>query len=119
VLLNTVLTVRGGAANSHQNQGWERFTDAVIAAIAKRPGPAPGEEAKGVVFILWGKPALKKCASIAKAAARNKHKVITSSHPSPLSNTKTDEPFTGSRCFSRCNALLAELGYDEPIDWAL
>jgi uracil-DNA glycosylase len=105
LLLNTVLTVSEGAANSHQKKGWEQFTDAVVSAILKRPG-------KGCVFLLWGLPASKKVPSIDKA----KHRVIMSSHPSPLSNTKGDQPFTGSRCFSRCNVLLAELEH-EPVDW--
>ncbi|KAG8469010.1 hypothetical protein KFE25_007528 [Diacronema lutheri] len=105
LLLNTVLTVDGGKPNSHQKQGWERFTDAVVRAVLARKG-------KGCVFLLWGLPAAKKCPSI----DRTRHRVITSSHPSPLSNTKGGEPFTGSRCFSRCNALLAELGHT-PIDW--
>ena len=105
LLLNSVLTVSDGAANSHQKQGWETFTDAVVSAVLKRPG-------KGCVFLLWGLPAAKKVPAIDTA----KHRVIVSSHPSPLSNTKGDQPFTGSRCFSRCNALLAELEH-EPVDW--
>lgn len=107
LLLNTVLTVNDGQAHSHKGKGWERLTDRIIAAVNSRPG-------KGVVFLLWGKPALTKCDSISKT----KHRIITSSHPSPLSNTKTDMPFTTSRCFSRCNHLLVdELGYDAGIDW--
>jgi uracil-DNA glycosylase len=105
LLLNAVLTVDGGKPNSHQKKGWEQFTDAVVRAVLRRPG-------KGCVFLLWGLPAAKKVPAIDKAF----HRVITSSHPSPLSNGKGNEPFTGSRCFSRCNALLAELGH-EPIDW--
>mmetsp|Transcript_10255 Transcript_10255/g.26663 ORF Transcript_10255/g.26663 Transcript_10255/m.26663 type:complete len:282 (-) Transcript_10255:396-1241(-) len=105
LLLNTALTVDQGMANSHQKKGWEQFTDAVVRAVLDRPG-------KGVVCILWGLPAQKKCGHIDK----QRHRIITSSHPSPLSNTKGAEPFTGSRCFSRCNSLLAELGHS-PIDW--
>lgn len=105
LLLNAVLTVDGGQPNSHQKQGWEAFTDAVVRAVLRREG-------KGCVFILWGAPAAKKVPSI----DRLRHRLITSSHPSPLSNAKGKEPFSGSRCFSRCNALLAELGH-EPIDW--
>ncbi|KAJ8601487.1 hypothetical protein CTAYLR_006702 [Chrysophaeum taylorii] len=108
LLLNAVLTVRGGAANSHQNKGWERFTDAVISAVNTR--------CPGVVFLLWGKPAQTKCASINK----KKHRVLASSHPSPLSNTKTKSPFTGSRCFSKCNdLLLTDLGHDSAVNWDL
>ena len=109
LLLNTSLTVRRGEANSHQKKGWETFTDAVVKCVNRRPG-------KGAVFVLWGKPALAKCANI----DRRKHKVIVSSHPSPLSNTKTDAPFTGSKCFSRINAhLVDDLGYESGIDWDL
>lgn len=105
LLLNSCLTVDQGAANSHQKKGWEQFTDAVVRAVLERPG-------KGVVCILWGLPAQKKVGQI----DRGRHRVLTSSHPSPLSNSKGPTPFTGSRCFSRCNTLLAELGH-EPIDW--
>lgn len=110
LLLNTCLTVRRGEANSHKDRGWETFTDAIIRAVNKRSSD------KGVVFVLWGKPALTKCANIDK----KKHKVIVSSHPSPLSNTKTDKPFTGSKCFSRINAHLTDdLGWDAGVDWNL
>ena len=106
LLLNSSLTVRRGEANSHAKAGWHTFTDAVIRAVNSRR--------KGAVFILWGKPARDKCANI----DRTKHRVIESSHPSPLSNTKTATPFTGSSCFSRANALLGELGWG-PVDWNL
>jgi len=66
------------------------------------------------VFILWGKPARDKCSAI----NRTRHRVIESSHPSPLSNTKTATPFTGSSVFSRANGLLGELGWG-PVDWNL
>jgi uracil-DNA glycosylase len=109
LLLNACLTVRKGEANSHAKRGWESFTDAVIAAVNDRPG-------RGVVFLLWGKPAAAKCGRI----DATKHRVLASSHPSPLSNTKTDTPFTGSKCFSRANALLTgDLGWDEGVDWNL
>lgn len=109
LLLNTVLTVRHSQANSHKGKGWERFTDSVIAAVNERPG-------NGVVFLLWGKPAQTKCANI----NRRKHKVITTSHPSPLSNSKTNSPFTSSKCFSRCNSILVnDLGYENGINWDL
>ena len=103
-MLNSVLTVRGGEANSHQKRGWEEFTDSVIRAVSR--------ERSGVVFMLWGKPAQKKCASV----SRSKHLVITSSHPSPLGATKTAEPFIGSGCFRRANEYLRENG-GEGINW--
>jgi uracil-DNA glycosylase len=106
LLLNAVLTVRRSEANSHQKKGWEQFTDAIIKAINK------GD--RGVVFLLWGKPAQKKCKDI----NLGKHRVIMSSHPSPLGATKTNAPFISSRCFSRCNRYLEELGH-EPIDWEI
>jgi uracil-DNA glycosylase len=102
-LLNNVLTVRRSEPNSHQNKGWEEFTDAVIRELNKRDR---------LIFILWGKPAQTK----GKSINTKKHLVITSSHPSPLGATKTKEPFIGSRCFSRCNTALTEMGKD-PINW--
>ncbi|OCA82341.1 uracil-DNA glycosylase [Bacillus sp. FJAT-27225] len=103
LLLNTVLTVRQGEANSHRGKGWERFTDQVITKLSGREEP--------MVFILWGKPAQSKLSLI----DTNKHKIITSAHPSPLSARRG---FFGSRPFSKTNELLKQLGYDE-IDWAL
>ena len=102
-MLNTCLTVRKNEANSHQKRGWEEFTDAVVRELSKRDN---------IVYLLWGKPAQSKCASINK----NKNVIITSSHPSPLAAYKTDEPFIGSRCFSRCNKALEKLG-KSPINW--
>eukprot|EP01036_Dinobryon_divergens_P027089 gene27089-35804_t len=103
LLLNTVLTVRKADANSHQKKGWEEFTDSVVRELGKR---------KGLVYLLWGKPAQLKC----KGIDSKSNVVITSSHPSPLSAYKTDEAFIGSRCFSRCNAALVAAG-QQPIDW--
>jgi len=105
-LLNTCLSVRKGEANSHNQRGWEQFTTEVINQINKR--------SDGVVFLLWGKPAQTKGAYI----DRSKHTVITSSHPSPLGAHKTNEPFMGSKCFSRCNEALVRMG-KEPVDWKL
>ena len=102
LLLNTVLTVREGEANSHRKQGWERFTDAVIQTLSDRQQP--------VVFILWGKPAEKKTSLI-----DGRHGVIVSPHPSPLSARRG---FFGSRPFSKANELLLEFG-QQPIDWRL
>lgn len=106
LLLNTCLTVRSGLPNSHQGKGWEEFTDAVVKALDKQE--------KGLVFMLWGNPAQSKCASINST----KHHIIKTSHPSPLGAAKTTSPFLGSRCFSRCNNALQEMGYS-PVDWTV
>jgi uracil-DNA glycosylase len=103
LLLNTTLTVRAGQAGSHQGKGWERFTDRVIRAVADKP--------ERVVFLLWGASARAK----AKLIDRDRHVVIESAHPSPLSAANG---FFGSRPFSRTNAALTEVGLD-PIDWRL
>lgn len=100
LLLNTVLTVEAGQANSHKRKGWESFTDAAIELIGQRTSPA--------VFILWGKPAAKKRKLIA-----DQHVVIESPHPSPLSAFRG---FFGSRPFSRTNEALLSFG-QKPIDW--
>ena len=101
LLLNSCLTVEDGRAGSHQGKGWERFTDAVIAAL--------NQKHKGLAFILWGRKAQDKGASI----DRDRHLVITSVHPSPLS---AHNGFFGSRPFSRTNDYLAAQG-KSPIDW--
>lgn len=103
LLLNTTLTVRGGAAASHQGRGWEVFTDRVLAAVDATP--------ERVVFILWGAAARRKRALIDTA----RHVVIESAHPSPMS---AHNGFLGSRPFSRANRALVEAGR-EPVDWAL
>jgi len=102
LLLNTVLTVRDGEANSHRKRGWENFTDAVIDVLSRREQP--------VVFILWGKPAEKKSRLIDE-----RHSVIVAPHPSPLS---AHRGFFGSRPFSKANEVLAALGL-LPVDWSL
>lgn len=102
LLLNTVLTVREGEANSHKGKGWETFTDRVITALSDREDP--------VVFIFWGAPAAKKESLIAEH-----HYIIKSAHPSPLSATRG---FFGSRPFSRTNHILRSLG-KKPVDWTL
>ena len=104
LLLNTVLTVRAGEANSHAKQGWEVFTDTIIDTLNERK--------EGLVFLLWGNPAQHKASSVDE----NRHTVIRTSHPSPLGATKTKAPFLGSRCFSRTNEALEAAG-KEPIDW--
>ena len=113
LLLNTVLTVRRGEANSHQKRGWEAVTDAIIRAVDRQHGAVNG---KGCVFLLWGKPATTKAVQLISKNSIRKHVVITTSHPSPLGARKTSQPFLGSRCFSRCNAALVKMGR-EPIDW--
>lgn len=104
LLLNATLTVRAHQAGSHQGQGWERFTDAAIARLAK--------VRTGLVFILWGRYAQNKEALIPNG--RN-HLVIKSAHPSPLS---AYNGFFGSRPFSKANAHLVAQGL-KPIDWRL
>ena len=105
LLLNTTLTVRAHAAASHQGKGWETFTDAVIDAVAAK--------AERVVFILWGASARKKKPRIQSVGA-DRHVVIESAHPSPLS---AHNGFFGSRPFSRANSALVESGR-APIDWS-
>ena len=101
LLLNATLTVRAHQAGSHQRQGWEEFTDAAIRALA--------ENREHLVFILWGSYAQKKGAFI----DRNKHLVLTSVHPSPLS---AYNGFFGNKHFSRTNEYLIQHG-EEPIKW--
>jgi uracil-DNA glycosylase len=103
LLLNTVLTVRAHEPHSHRGQGWERFTDAAIAAIGARSDP--------VVFVLWGAPAQKKTPLIDPA----RHTILKAPHPSPLS---AHSGFFGSKPFSAVNAALSRAGRD-PIDWCL
>ena len=103
LLLNTVLTVRAHAANSHQHQGWEAVTDAIITAAAARPEP--------VVFLLWGAPAQRKAGLINAPH----HHLLTTPHPSPLS---AHRGFLGSRPFSSANRLLTAAGRP-PVAWRL
>lgn len=103
LLLNTVLTVRQGQANSHKNKGWEIFTDAVIKKINEREKP--------VVFLLWGGNAKQKTALI----TNSQHKILTSVHPSPLS---AYGGFFGCGHFKSANEFLESIG-DVPIDWSL
>ncbi len=101
LLLNATLTVRANIAGSHQNRGWEQFTDAVIKKIAT--------EKENVVFILWGSYAQKKDVLI----DANKHKIIKAVHPSPLSAYRG---FFGSKPFSTTNNFLKTKAKKE-IDW--
>jgi len=103
LLLNAVLTVRAGEANSHKGKGWEKFTDAALGALNARGEP--------VVFVLWGNYARRKRALI----DTDRHTVIESAHPSPLS---ARNGFFGSRPFSRINAALQANGRPA-IDWRL
>lgn len=102
LLLNTVLTVNAGDANSHRGLGWEKFTDDVIRTIS--------EEHEHVVFILWGKLAQQKI----KLIDEDKHKIIKSVHPSPLSSYRG---FFGSKPFSQTNDYLESTGRGA-IDWS-
>lgn len=101
LLLNATLTVREGQAGSHQNKGWEQFTDAAVHALAR--------ERAGLVFLLWGAYARRKGAGI----DRKKHLVLECAHPSPLS---AHNGFFGCRHFSKANAWLVAHG-QTPIDW--
>lgn len=103
LMLNTVLTVREGRAHSHRGKGWETFTDKVITLLNEREKP--------VIFLLWGKPAQEKM----KLIDKEKHVIITSPHPSPLSARRG---FFGSRPFSKVNENLRQLGEQE-IDWQI
>ena len=104
-LLNTVLTVEAGKANSHRDFGWQRFTDAVVASIAQLPQP--------VGFVLWGAQAQKKAAIIRQSP--HPRLILESPHPSPLSAYRG---FFGSRPFSQVNAFLLSCGFPA-IDWKI
>lgn len=101
LLLNATLTVRRGQAASHQGRGWETLTDAAIQSLAR--------EREHIVFMLWGSYAGKKAAFIDP----QKHLVLTSAHPSPLSAYRG---FFGNHHFQLCNDYLAAHG-KEPIKW--
>lgn len=101
LLLNSTLTVRAHSAGSHQNRGWEQFTDEVILQLA--------QQKENLVFILWGSYAIKKGAFI----NRMKHLVLTSPHPSPLSAYRA---FFGNKHFSQANNYLIKHG-KTPITW--
>lgn len=103
LLLNAMLSVEAGKAGSHQKKGWETFTDAVIAKL--------NSQREGLVFVLWGSYAQKKGAVI----DRNKHLVLESPHPSPLS---AHRGFFGNRQFSQINEHLTARG-ETPIDWKI
>ncbi len=103
LLLNATLTVRAGQAGSHQNKGWELFTNSAIKKIA--------EKKKGLVFILWGRFAQAK----EELININEHYVLKAAHPSPFS---ANNGFFGCRHFSQTNTILTQQG-KEPVDWCL
>lgn len=101
LLLNAVFTVRAHSAASHAKRGWERFTDAVVAAVA--------QNREGVVYMLWGSHAHKKGAVVSE----DKNLVLKSVHPSPLSVYRG---FSGCKHFSKANDYLVQRG-ESPINW--
>jgi uracil-DNA glycosylase len=103
LLLNSVLTVEDGKPGSHQNQGWEKFTDKIVEVL--------NDERQHLVFILWGAYSQKKGVIINS----EKHLVLKSAHPSPLSSYRG---FFGSRPFSKTNEYLVKT-HQSPIDWSL
>jgi uracil-DNA glycosylase len=103
LMLNSVLTVRSGEANSHKGMGWEIFTDRVIQLLNQREKP--------IVFLLWGANARRKKDFITNP----RHKVLEAAHPSPLS---AYNGFFGCRHFSKTNEILKQMG-ETPIDWTL
>lgn len=103
LLLNAVLTVRVGEANSHKNKGWERFTDRLIKMIS--------DEKEHIVFVLWGKQAQSK----GKIIDETKHLILSAPHPSPLSSYRG---FFGSKPFSKANSYLKKHGITQ-INWKL
>jgi uracil-DNA glycosylase len=103
LLLNSTLTVRKNMAGSHQNKGWEKFTDKVISTISSKK--------ESVIFLLWGKFAQNK----QKLIDKSKHHILMSSHPSPLSSYRG---FLGCKHFSECNKILKKENKTE-INWKL
>lgn len=102
LMLNATLTVRAHQAGSHQGKGWEQFTDAVIKTIA--------DKKEGVIFLLWGGYAKRK----QKLIQKDKHHILTSGHPSPLSANRGY--WFGNKHFSSTNSLL-ELNGKQKIQW--
>lgn len=103
LLLNATLTVRAHQAGSHQNKGWETFTDAAISELSK--------QRTGIVFMLWGNFAIRKSSLIDSS----RHTILTAPHPSPLS---AHRGFFGCRHFSQVNTILQQQG-QTPIDWRI
>lgn len=100
MLLNTILTVEEGLPKSHHNLGWEIFTDNIIKYI--------NDNKNGVVFILWGSPAISK----SKLIDKSKHHILSAPHPSPLSSYRG---FFGCKHFSKTNEILNKLGKTQII----
>lgn len=103
LLLNSLLTVRNGAANSHKNKGWEIFTNTIVERLNERQDP--------VIFLLWGNNAKEKLEVITNP----QHKILTSVHPSPLSASRG---FFGCNHFKTANRILEDMG-KTPIDWQI
>ena len=103
LLLNSVLTVREGEANSHRGKGWENFTDRIIERLNEKDHP--------IVYLLWGRAAQQK----QRLIDTNKHYILTASHPSPFS---AHQSFFGSCHFSKTNTLLKKAGVEE-INWRI
>lgn len=103
LMLNTVLTVRAHQAGSHQNKGWEKFTDAIIEAVNAQERP--------IVYLLWGRPAQSKIPMLTNP----KHLILKAPHPSPLSAYRG---FFGCKHFSQTNEFLKKNGV-APIDWQI
>jgi len=103
LLLNATLTVRANNAGSHQNKGWEQFTDAVIKKLS--------DDKTGLIFMLWGNFAIAKSELIDPA----RHHILTAPHPSPFSARRG---FFGCRHFSMTNEILRKNGLEE-IDWKI
>jgi uracil-DNA glycosylase len=106
LLINTCLTVEQGRPASHANRGWEVLTDAIVHAVL--------ENAKPVVFMLWGAHAQKFAPTVRTAAGR--HAVLCANHPSPLSALRPPRPFIGCGHFSQTNAFLVKLG-EPAVNW--
>lgn len=109
LLLNDILTVEQGLPMSHKKQGWERFTNAVLALVNTKQTP--------VVFMLWGEKAKAKAGQLDDFAVGGRHLVLSTSHPSPMGDA-FNRGFNGCRHFSQCNAFLESKGL-APIDWSL
>lgn len=114
LLLNTTLTVRQALPTSHQNKGWETFTEAILKALLQRKDP--------LVFLLWGNHAKEKCQLAlnnvprgTKKTAEETHLFLSAPHPSPFS---AHRGFLGCKHFSQTNAFLEQAG-KPPIDWSL
>lgn len=106
LLLNSVLTVRQGQPGSHNNQGWERFTDSIIQVLVERKDP--------VIFVLWGKSAQDKCNSVLYNKNTH-HYILSAAHPSPFSAYKG---FFGCCHFSKINDLLKKQNKQQ-INWEI